>query len=322
MDQGIVYYTRSYKKIFSILSDVFPILNFLLLVFRKFTRIVKLTFAKKSTSELLFENVQPKHNFEKKKFFDDINKNININNEESNDIISINIKRNGIFDSNKKNNKYERGINNNSSFLNFNTDSNKIFEHKNSNSKEFNNTAEKRPSYLVLNKNDIAQDKKQINDVNLLGILNKNQIFKKKNTIINGKRNYMILDFPKLENERKINTVLKKNKIKDLFPTSYYFMDIFIDKFIKPKSFCCMDKKYFIVYNFMGHIFDINSHILLIKNFNIFKNIFFNEFIVGHKLEHYTIDKRININDEKLMKEINNDLNDNTCDIFTKSLLI
>ena len=320
MDQGIVYYTRSYKKIFSILSDVFPILNFLLLVFRKFTRIVKLTFAKKTTSELLFENVQPKHTFQKNKFFYENNK--NINNEESNDIISINIRRNRNLDNINKNSKYERYVNHNSSIPNYNSDSKKIFEHKNSNSKEHNNTAEKRPSYLVFNKNDNDQSKNQLNDVNVLGILNMKQLLKKKNTTINGKRNYMILDFPKLESEIKMNKFLNKNKKKDLFPISYFFMDIFIDKLIKPKSFCCMDKKYFIVYNFMGHIFDINSHILLIKNFNIFKNIFFNEFNLGHKLEHYTIDKKININDEKLRKEINNDLNDKTCDIFTKSLLI
>lgn len=98
-------------------------------------------------------------------------------------------------------------------------------------------------------------------------------------------------------------------------------MDIFIDKLIKPRSFCCLDKKYFIVYNFMGQIYDITSHILLIKNFNIFKNIFFNELNAGKKFNSFTIDKKININDENLMKEINDDLNEQTCDIFTKTLL-
>ena len=301
MDQGIIYYTRTYKKMFSILSDVFPILNFLLLVFKRFTRYVKLTFAKKKTSELLFENVKDKH--QKKNFFNGNNK--NIKNGESNNI-----------------NKYERIINHNSSIYNFKTDSKKI-DYRNSNSKEYNNTIEKRSSYLVFNRNDNnSQSKNQLNDVNLLGILNMKQLLKKRNTLIEGKRNYQAFDFSKLGNESKISKILKKEKNKELFPTFYFFMDIFIDKLIRPKSFCCMNKKYFIVYNFMGQIFDISSHILLVKNFNIFQNFLFLEFNLGNKLENYKIDKRININNEKLMKEINNDLNDKTCDIFTKSLLV
>ena len=83
-----------------------------------------------------------------------------------------------------------------------------------------------------------------------------------------------------------------------------------------------MNKKYFIVYNFMGQIFDLTSHILLIKNFNIFKNIFLNEINGGKKLNSLTTDKKININDENLMKEISLDLKDQSCDIFTKILLI
>ena len=320
MDQGIIFYTRSYKKVFSILSDVFPILNFLLLLFKKFTRIVKLTYAKKSTSELLFENKQLNKKYLNKNYLNDSNK--NFKKEESNDIISINIKRNGIFNNNN-NNKYEKFINHNSSILNFNADSRKIFEQGNSNSKEFNNTAEKRPSYLVLNKNDNTQSKNQLNDVNLLNMLNMKQLLKKKNTIIDERRKNSIMDLSQFESEIKISKFSKKkNYKKDLFPAFYYFLDIFIDKLIKPRSFCCMNKKYFIVYNFMGQIFDISSHILLVKNFNVFKNIFFHEFNLGNKLEQYTIDKKININDDKLMKEINNDLNEKTCDIFTKSLLI
>ena len=72
----------------------------------------------------------------------------------------------------------------------------------------------------------------------------------------------------------------------------------------------------------MGQIFDITSHILLIKNFNIFKNIFFNELNGGKKLNSFTLDKRININNESLMNEISEDMNAKSCDIFTKTLLV
>ena len=68
----------------------------------------------------------------------------------------------------------------------------------------------------------------------------------------------------------------------------------------------------------MGQIFDIRSHIILVRNFNIFQNIFFQEINAGKK---HSFDKKININNENLMNEINYDLNNNTCDIFTKVLL-
>ena len=62
MDQGYNFYTRSYKKIFQIISDVFPILNFICFFFKRVTRSVKLTFAKKTAAELLFENGKIKEN--------------------------------------------------------------------------------------------------------------------------------------------------------------------------------------------------------------------------------------------------------------------
>ena len=312
MDQGIIYYTRSYKKVFSILSDVFPILNFLLLVFKKITRIIKLTYTKKSTSELLFENVQPCSNIDKKLILTENKKKNNKN--ELNDIISINIKRNS---------KPNESLNHNyhTNVLHYNGDSNNMLENRNSNSKEFNNTAEKRPSFLLLNKNNNTQSRTHLNDVNLLGLLNIKQL-KRKYTVIGGKINTFGLDYHNLESEsHSISKIKKTKKIKRLFPTYYYFMDIFIDKFIKPRSLCCMSKKYLIVYNFMGQIFDITSHILLIKNFNILKSMFFNEINAGKKLNSFAGDKKININNENLMKEISEDLNENTCDIFTKILL-
>ena len=308
MDQGIIYYTRSYKKIFSMISDVFPILNFLLLFFKKFTRLVKLTFAKKSTSELLFENSKFHSNkTAKNNYFipDLIKRNLNNNN---------NIKKG--FDI-LKSNKIIGDNNQNSCGLLFNADSKQIIEIPNANSKEYNGTAEKMPSFLVLNKSDKKQSKNYEDDIKFLGVLNNNEL-KRKNTVIGGQRSSMILDYLNREYD---HTKQKKQfyKLKrSLFPTFYYFMDIFIDKLIKPKSFFCMNRKYFIVYNFMGQIFDINSHILLIKNFNIFQTIFFNE-INGGRIPSF--EKKININNEHLMNEINKDLNKNTCDIFTKVLL-
>jgi hypothetical protein len=54
MDQGYIYYTRNYKKIFPIFSDIFPLLNFLYLIFKRITTRIKMSYAKKYATEFLF----------------------------------------------------------------------------------------------------------------------------------------------------------------------------------------------------------------------------------------------------------------------------
>ena len=307
MDQGFIYYTRTYKKLFAILSDVFPILNFLLLFFKKFTRIVKLTFAKKSASELLFENAKFSSDRVKLNYFipemfkrDENNKN------------SIKKENDEIKNNKKKAVEYQ-----NSSGVLMNVDSKQKNEIQNINYKKYNNKCEIVPSIFNLNKSDKNQSINFIKNRKFLGVLNTEQL-KKKSAIIRQNKNSMILDYLNMECEQTNHEKQLHKTTNTLFPTYYYFMDILIDKFIKPKHFFCLNKKYLIVYNFMGQIFDIRSHIILVRNFNILQNIFFQEINGGKK---HSFDKRININNDNLMDEINYDLNNNTCDIFTKVLL-
>ena len=56
MDDGLVYYTRTFKKLFIILSDFFPIFQFLLFFLKKFTQHIKMTLTKRKLIELIFEN--------------------------------------------------------------------------------------------------------------------------------------------------------------------------------------------------------------------------------------------------------------------------
>ena len=98
-------------------------------------------------------------------------------------------------------------------------------------------------------------------------------------------------------------------------------MDIIVDRFVKPKNFCKMNKNYFIVYNFMGKIFDISSHILLFKHSNILKFLFLN----GTNEENEIFNLKININNKSMMKEIeeiNNDERNDHLNIMSKSLFI
>ena len=61
-DQGLIYYTRSYKKIITILSDIFPIWNIIFIIIKIVTKKIKFCFIKKNLMELLFENNNI-HNF-------------------------------------------------------------------------------------------------------------------------------------------------------------------------------------------------------------------------------------------------------------------
>ena len=65
MDQGMVYYTRTYKKLFLIISDFFPVLRLIFYVLKKCTQHIKISFSKRNFASLLFDNA----NIEKKKIF-------------------------------------------------------------------------------------------------------------------------------------------------------------------------------------------------------------------------------------------------------------
>ena len=55
MDYGLVYYTRKYNKIFTILSKIFPLFRFCLILIKKFTQHIKISFTKRELAELIFE---------------------------------------------------------------------------------------------------------------------------------------------------------------------------------------------------------------------------------------------------------------------------
>ena len=77
MGDGLVYYTRSYTKIISIISNVFPIFRFILYFIKKLTQNIKRSLTKRYLIGLIFENKRKKPiKFFHKKFMN-LNKNIN-----------------------------------------------------------------------------------------------------------------------------------------------------------------------------------------------------------------------------------------------------
>ena len=55
MDNGFIYYTRSYNKIFPIISNVFPIFKILLFFIKKITQYLKMSMIKRKLAGVFFE---------------------------------------------------------------------------------------------------------------------------------------------------------------------------------------------------------------------------------------------------------------------------
>ena len=107
--------------------------------------------------------------------------------------------------------------------------------------------------------------------------LNKNQM-KRKTINDPNYNNFIISNFNKNLQTRPVE--IRNYKKKPLFPTLYFYMNILFDRLIHPKSFFCFDKKYFIMYNFMVKIFDISSHIKLLKHFLTYLFYFLNYYFL------------------------------------------
>ena len=75
------------------------------------------------------------------------------------------------------------------------------------------------------------------------------------------------------EQPKKVDKKKKEKKDIYIFPYYYFFLDCVFDNLIFPQKFFCMQKAYFTVYNFMCQIYDISTHIILFKQFNLLNNI-------------------------------------------------
>ena len=306
MDQGHIYYTRSYKKIFVIISNVFPIVNFLLIIFYKLTVWVKSAFAKQSIVEMIFENSKIFKN--KKKFYLNIENNTNNNNMKPRNTIYIN--KRPKFEDNLKINK-DKMI------------PKKINSINNMHIRD-NCSANKEPNKSIMKKT-VDHNYKDDSHLELFNAFSIKKLIKSKER--NGNNKYLSNIDEKSNNVNKDNKdnsneeYIPKKKKKSLFPLFYFFMDIFLDKLDKPRSFCCLDKKYLIVYNFMGVLFDISSYVLLFKYFNIYKTVFSEE-LKSLNINRFV--KKININNREMMATLENkvlSIDSENNGIFSKTII-
>ena len=290
MDDGLIYYTRTFKKIFLIISNVFPIFRFILYFIKKATQNIKMSFTKKKLIGLIFENKK----FQHKKFIKKLSN--NNNNPKSNNNILINIldkseneimKDNHISNNTIYNN--DNNLNNNFNIIkSINTSNNNITIIKNNQPEEDNS------------KKDIVYNN------NILNIKLKRPLKKSSFSVKSPKKN--IFDsFYDTANNKKIG---KFNRERFIFPYYYYFFDIIFDNLIYPRRLFCVTKKYLTVYHFMCQVYDISTHIMLFKQFNLFNNMLKEKSYKENGTYNNKLFSKININDyklvDKLYKEENN----------------
>ena len=347
MDDGFYYYTRSYKKILLIISNVFPLFKITFFFVKKITVHFKVSLAKKRLSGLIFENdeiIIPKRIRKLDDIKLDFKQNdkrvIRISNKSENDLIrditNINNETNELSDFNflkkisnlkgnlnKKidgNNKKDIYINNfinnnlNSNINNIiNNNNNNLNDQKkksiNSNGNAFMDPNQKNDNVDINNNycssNNMLSNKlsRSLNNEKQIN----NKISQKEMSLVNSKKKSSPIYDP-LETKDSFNKYENSN---NLFPYSFYLIDFFYNNSINPKKYICISRKYFIVYKFMCHLYDVSTHIMLFKQFNILYNFISSKICEerDNTLYEYYLMNKINIGDSHLMEKLGNSLN-------------
>ena len=308
----IIYYNRTYKKLFLIIVEGLPIIYIVFHLFKFIVKSFKISSGNKKLTELLFENLKEKKYYMKFKpnnvYQDNNNKNNKLKNKNkrfNGTLIHKNISDMSLInllnqESGKKiinENKKVLKTFNNSKSQNLNYKKNLIKRHSinndrpithsidNNNIKHNNNSPN---NHNTDNNNNIKHNKNYIED-----------IFSNKD---NDKSN---LPFSKI-NEMKINDYSKYNRNskefkykskyikKSLFPYKYYLCSIFIHNLDESKKSILFTRKFIAVYNFICQLFDISSYLILQREFQIMKN---NLMVEEHK-DILEKGQKINVNDK------------------------
>ena len=284
----VVYYNRSYKKVYLILADGLPIFNVILSFFRIIAKILKISSGNRKLTELLFENLKKKK--------------IKIHNEQFNTLKleskKMNEKRKSkIYENNfsNKNNNSISGIKNNNdiSSIELNRDPGKKIFLKDNERKSIKNN--KNISYSNNNVNLYKHELNKHFNTNNLNIKDNNGTYNNINININNHINNKIEDIFSIKSNEvssglhlsEKNKHIEKDKKrkhssllnnqagyvkKTLFPFRYYLCSIFIKNIDISYNSIFFTNKFINVYNFICQLFDISSYLILQKEFEIMKN--------------------------------------------------
>ena len=293
MDNGFIYYTRSYTKIFLIFSNVFPIFRLLLYFMKKITQHIKKPLIKRQLAGLFFESKEIKHKNYIKNRFEDIKKKTKLDFHKAK---LEDHKNNKKEESNEQNNCSNIGI------LNLYTINKIEYNTK----KKFNKNNCK--EYVLKNNLNLKEEKPKITLNN-------------KNLFSSSKKNNKSLQFYENFHSDKSQNIYNKHKKEYIFPYFYFLMDFIFDKLLHPEKFFCFPKTYFIVYKYMCQIYDISSHIILFKQVNILKEML--EAKNNENEDEIRLIRKfqkINIRQTKNIEQLGKDLNQKKSVIFSNDL--
>ena len=320
LDYGLVYYKRTYNKLLFIISNVFPLFHLVFFFLKKITQHIKISLTKRDLSSLIFVNKSIQRSLLKANNFKLYsNKNQSI----------LNLKNLSLIDNSQDgllfNNNISNNVNNNVS-NNINNSkvmpliSNKLSVIKNNNRKISmisNNNS--------LLKNDNISHNHYNNKLNISLNENGKQIFngnEKEIPLVHlNNMPYKFKESSKFKDSLGLSMSIDGPswKKKYIFPYYYYLYDFFFDKLINPQKCFCLPKTYFTVYNFMSHIYDISTHIVLVKQFIILNNFMQKIYEEKGYCPAHPF-KKININDNILIDKINKDLKCKKSILFSHNL--
>ena len=284
LDPGIIHYKRSYKKLYIIFSDFFPVAYIIFIIMKTIAKLFKKVENNKKMIELLFENLKKKPNI-----FENNIKKLKLDNQfdHGEGRFSINIL-------NRKNNNLKK-----SKFVN-------EIQLAGSSKMNSHNLA------LILNKNDSNIYNNSFKGSSHFSKRVNSKFYEKHKKLMNNSVNQNLIHYDFLSKEDNLkgndnnedNTNEKNNLIKQkLFPYKYYLCSIFIKNLNASEHNCFFSSRFTKIYAFLCQLFDITTYLLLHREFNALKSIF-NEKNV-HLIEKIEKNKKININSKNFIKNIN-----------------
>jgi hypothetical protein len=340
LKSDVVYYNRSYKKLFLIIADGLPIVSVVFTIFKLITKVFKISSGNKKLTELLFENLQEKPNKIKGERFNVLKlkqkkvsseKKIPKKNEINNSQLNKNFTNNNNNMTLTNNNNISLTNNNlyDASSVKINTQneqSKSLFKNPKRRKSSLKNGSINTRSKFFQNLNQLNNQNKILtstfcNNIENVGVNNNNiNINIQNNNIgeINTNMKYndinsnYILTKSKIrkklsaEDKHLMNNSVVKNRThyekKKLFPYKYYLCSIFIKNIDLTNKPFFFTKKFIVVYNFICQLFDISSYLILLKEFQIMKNTI----IIGKYKHIFENRQKINVNDHSFntdMKE-------------------
>ena len=286
----VVYYNRSYKKVYLILAGGLPIINVVFSFFRIIAKILKISSGNRKLTELLFENLKKK----KIKIHNEQFNTLKLESKKMNDKRKSKVYENNLPSNKNANNSISGNKNmNDISSIELNRDPAKKLFLKDNERKSIQNF--RNISYSNNNVNIYKHELNKHFNTNNLNIKDNNGTYNNINININNHINNKIEDIFSIKSnevssglhlsdknkhiekdkKRKYSSLLNNQAgyvKKTLFPFRYYLCSIFIKNIDISYNSFFFTNKFINVYNFICQLFDISSYLILQKEFEIMKN--------------------------------------------------